>query len=128
MTATAWDNLPEMLSVSGGYVVWNVSELLALAGARAAGARIVEGIERELAAHDVGHFPTSIPRNKNASVLLYSKTQPNLGSILHQARQLTEGQMPPNTTPDELIFRVGMLLDIYRQSFDRAAKKEAAPA
>ncbi|MFJ4980452.1 hypothetical protein ACIP6X_34950 [Streptomyces coeruleorubidus] len=61
MTAAQWDNLPKLIEFSGGYLSWNVSELLALDGARAAGVRIIERIEQELADRNIGHFP---PRRK----------------------------------------------------------------
>lgn len=46
MTAAQWDNLPELIEFNGGYLNWNVSELLGFAEARAAGARVVESIEQ----------------------------------------------------------------------------------
>ncbi|MCF3142196.1 hypothetical protein [Streptomyces platensis] len=116
-TATAWGNLPDLIEANGGFLVWNVSELLALANAGAAGVRVVEGIERQLKEHNVGHLPQSIPRNRTRRDLLYTKDRPGLGLILHLARELAA--VDGDTTPDRIdahISALGLALGVYSRS------------
>jgi hypothetical protein len=90
MTATMWKNHATMVEFGGGYHQPTVRKLLTVAGNQAAGARIVETIERELAAQHIELFPTQIPRDQNAFVLLYNQERQGPGSLLHLVRQLTE--------------------------------------
>ena len=85
-----WEKLALLVEQSGGYHEVRVLELLTWAGKQTAGSRIVQNIEEELAAQHIGHFPTRIPRNQNARVLLYNQNQQGPGGLLHLVRQLTE--------------------------------------
>ncbi|MFI7299293.1 hypothetical protein [Streptomyces sp. NPDC050121] len=123
--AAAWDNLPKLFT--GGYLRWTVEELLVFAGAKAAGVRVVAGIERELAARSIGHFPSKLPRDRNARVLLYTHDQPGLGAVLHLVRQLAEEQATADTTTNDQILMLSTLLDGYQRASERAPQ-DAAPA
>ncbi|MGX1268063.1 hypothetical protein [Streptomyces phaeoluteigriseus] len=90
MTATPWETYAGIIAAEGGYRQMRVQELLAVAGARKAGRRIVEEIERDLAAQNLGHFPTRLPTDQTACVLLYNVDQQGLGGLLHLVRKLTE--------------------------------------
>ncbi|MFJ1552754.1 hypothetical protein [Streptomyces mirabilis] len=90
MTTTPWKTYAEIIAAEGGLRDARVQELLAVAGERKAGRRIIEGIERELAAQGVGHFPTTLPPDQNAMVMLYSQNLQGPGRLLHLVRQLTE--------------------------------------
>ncbi|MEU9632597.1 hypothetical protein AB0D89_38325 [Streptomyces luteogriseus] len=122
MTAAQWDNLPKLIEFSGGYLSWNVSELLALDGARAAGVRIIERIEQELADRNIGHFPPRIPRDRTSRVLLYAQDRHGLGVVLHLARQLAAGETPEGTSVDDQVGELTELLDMYQRSSEKAAK------
>ncbi|MCX5078753.1 hypothetical protein OHA84_38005 (plasmid) [Streptomyces sp. NBC_00513] len=114
MTTTQWDNLPRLIEVNGGHLDWNVSELLGLAGARAAGARIVEDIEQRLAERKIGHLPPRIPRDRTCRVLLYTQDRPGLGLVLHSARKLAEGQAPEGMSVNDQVGVLATLLRMYR--------------
>jgi hypothetical protein len=73
---TTGDQLPQMLEFHGGVLQWRVLQLRTLAGAKRSGARVLEGIEKELAAHNVGHLPPRIPSNQDAEILLYDLRAP----------------------------------------------------
>ncbi|MET8517770.1 hypothetical protein [Streptomyces sp. NPDC005077] len=103
MTDSPWKAYALMIEQIGTYRATRVSELLSVAGRVKAGALIVEDIERELAANNIGHFPPRIPREKNARVLLYNQDRAGLGFVMHMVRQLTEGQYTAGATADEQI-------------------------
>ncbi|MGW0692794.1 hypothetical protein [Streptomyces sp. NPDC002738] len=124
MTDAPWKTYALMIEKIGTYRATRVSELLSVAGRVKAGALIVEGIERELAANNIGHFPPRIPRDHNAQVLLYNKDRAGLGFVMHMVRQLTEGQDPAGATTDDQIRMLSMLLDAHQ----RPLKEDAAPA
>lgn len=139
MTDNPWDNLPKLLELNGGYLSTDVRQLLSFAQAQAAGARIIAGIESELAARNIGHFPTRIPRERNHSVLLYNQgeplwgvNRPNFGYVLHAVRQLTEGQTSPAAqcaeTPNQQVAMVGALLGRYQKWFEQSQKQDTPPA
>ncbi|MFG2512649.1 hypothetical protein [Streptomyces sp. NPDC048584] len=91
MTDTPWKTYAEMIAeVDRGWRQTSVQELLAVAGERKAGRRIIAAIERELAAQRVGYFPTQLPTDQTAFVLLYNQDLQGVGSLLHLVRQLTE--------------------------------------
>ncbi|MFI1532079.1 hypothetical protein [Streptomyces griseus] len=119
MSGSVWAGYAEMVARDGGFRQVRVSELLKFAGRKAAGARIIEDITRQLAEHGIGHLPPDIPRDQTAAVLLYSQETPGLGAILHQARQLAE-----NPNPDPNVVGVQVLaLTLMMQSY-RPAKSE----
>ncbi|MET8270735.1 hypothetical protein [Streptomyces sp. NPDC005096] len=124
MTDARWKTYALMIENIGTYRATKVSELLSVAGRVKAGVQIVEGIERELAANNIGHFPPRIPRDQNARVLLYNQDRAGLGFLMHMVRQLTEGQDTAGATADEQIRLLSMLLDGHRL----APKEDAAPA
>lgn len=122
MTTTQWNNLPKLIEVSGGYLTWNVSELLGLAGARAAGVRIIERIEQELAERNIGHLPPRIPRDRTSRVLLYAQDRHGLGVVLHVARQLAAGETHEGMSVDDQVGVLTALLDMYQRASEKAAK------
>ncbi|MFE9993490.1 hypothetical protein [Streptomyces avermitilis] len=124
MTDPRWKNYALMIETGGTYRATTVYELLTVAGKQAAGARIVEGIERDLAAHNIGHFPPRLPRDQNAPVLLYNQERAGLGCGMHLVRQLTESQDPTGELAILRIQALSMMLDEYRL----APKEDAAPA
>jgi len=125
MTTAQWDNLPKLIEFSGGYLNWNVSELLGLAGAKAAGARIMEDIEQKLADRNIGHLPPRLPRDRACRVLLYAQDRPGLGVVLHVARQLAAGETPEGTSVDDQVGTLATLLDMYQRASEKAAKASA---
>lgn len=90
MTDARWEKYRIWIETDGGYRETGVYELLSMAGEQVAGARILKGIEQALAAEKIGHFPTQLPRNKDARVLLYTQDLQGPGSLLHLVRKLTE--------------------------------------
>ncbi|MFD4763252.1 hypothetical protein ACFWOJ_31690 [Streptomyces sp. NPDC058439] len=124
MSDERWTTYALMIEKIGTYRNTKVSELLSVAGRGKAGARIVEDIEQNLAAVNIGHFPPQIPRDQNARVLLYNQDRAGLGFVMHMVRQLAEGQGPAGATADEQIRGLSMLLDAHRL----APKEDAAPA
>lgn len=106
MTEKPWENYATMIKMSGGFHQTRVLELLNVAGALTAGKRVVEGIERVLAEQRIGHFPTQLPRDQNACVLLYNQDLQGPGSLLHLVRQLTE----TGTSTNSQIITLNMLL------------------
>lgn len=125
MTAAQWDNLPELIEFNGGYLNWNVSELLGFAEARAAGARVVESIEQELAERNIGHLPRRIPRDRSCRVLLYTQDRHGLGVILHVARQLAAGETPEGVSVDDQVGVLAALLDMYQRAPEKAVEASA---
>lgn len=116
MTTMQWRtlpaNLPTLVDASGGFVEWNVEVLLNLVGAKAAGARIIERLEQELAALDIGHLPTRLPHNRTRPVLLYNQDRPGLGTLLHLTRQLAMNPQPADDTEtDRKVRLLAMLLE-----------------
>ncbi|MFB6700202.1 hypothetical protein [Streptomyces rubiginosohelvolus] len=122
MTGNVWEGYAEFVAHGGGFRHVRVSELLTIAGRKAAGARIIEDITKQLAEHGIGHLPPSIPRDKTAAVLLYNQDQPGLGAILHQARQLAEN---PNPDPNAVTVQV-LALTLMMQSYRPANTEQAA--
>ncbi|MFF3466984.1 hypothetical protein [Streptomyces sp. NPDC002619] len=122
MTATQWDNLPELIDGAGGFTQWTVGMLIRHSGNVKAGARIVEDIERELATRKIGHFPPSLPRDGARKVLLYNQDKPNLGAVLHIARQLATGEIPDGPLTDNTIGALDMLLKQYQRAVEEARK------
>jgi hypothetical protein len=110
MSTDQWDGLSELIEFNGDYLNWSVSELLELAGARRAGARVVEDIERELAARNIGHLPPHIPRDGTCRVLLYTWKRGVLGPILHLVRQVAAGETSDGKRVDVDINALAMLL------------------
>ncbi|MEV6653942.1 hypothetical protein [Streptomyces sp. NPDC051219] len=98
MTATAWENLPHLIAVHGGFLRWQVRELRTLTGKKQTGARVAAAIEQQLAAHRIGHLPPTIPRDQNAEILLYNQDKFNIGLVLHLTRQLAEGKKDAGRT------------------------------
>jgi len=120
MTTAQWDSLPNLIEFSGGYLNWNVSELLGLAGARA-----VEGIEQELAERNIGLLPPRIPRDRSCRVLLYTRDRHGLGVVLHAARQLAAGETPEGMSVDDQVDVLAALLDMYQRASENAVKVSA---
>lgn len=114
MSGNVWANYAEMVAHGGGFRHVRVSELLNIAGRKAAGARIIEDITRQLAEHGIGHLPPSIPRDQTAAVLLYSQEQPGLGAILHQARQLAENPNPDPNIVSVQVLALALMMGSYR--------------
>lgn len=120
MTEALWETYAATVELSGGYRNTTVQELLAVAGKKAAGARIVETIEQELAAQNIGHFPPKIPRDQTARVLLYNQARPGLGTILHMVRQLSEGHASVEDS-NRRIVGLSMLLDAIQERSSKDA-------
>ncbi|MEU2909154.1 hypothetical protein ACFYM3_16220 [Streptomyces massasporeus] len=118
MTDTRWQKYATMLETDGGYRETGVFELLTMAGEQVAGARILERIEEGLAAASIGHFPTRLPRDQNARVLLYRRDLQGPGSLLHLVRQLTE---TGTATASQIITLHALLLPLRRKAMEDAA-------
>ncbi|GAA2901672.1 MULTISPECIES: hypothetical protein [Streptomyces] len=110
MTDARWNGYARLIEVSGGYHVARVHELLTVVGKQAAGARIVAGIEHELAAHNIGCLPPRVPRDQNAYVLLYKQDGPGLVRLMHLVRQLCEGYVPAGPATTSKLMTVASLL------------------
>ncbi|MCD9904597.1 hypothetical protein LUR56_39985 [Streptomyces sp. MT29] len=120
MTESVWERYAEMIEFGGGFHHARVSELLGIAGRKAAGARIIEDIMEQLAAHGIGHLPPSLPRDQTAGVLLYNQNRPGLGEVLHLTRQLAE-----NTSTDPNIVNVQVLtLALALGNYRRASAEQ----
>jgi hypothetical protein len=100
---STWNGYAKAIEAGGGFHATTVRELLTVAGKQAAGARIVEDIEQQLADVHVGHFPTSIPRDQNARVMLYNQDRPGLGVVLHLVRRLAEGDSQGTTEAIQIL-------------------------
>ncbi|MFB7576360.1 hypothetical protein [Streptomyces sp. NPDC056165] len=122
MTATRWDKLPELLEANGGFDEWPVGMLVQMAGKQKAGAGILEDIERELAARNIGHLPPSLPRDSTRMVLLYNQNRFGLGVILHTARELAANQVTDGALIDQKVKALAMLLSGYQKASEDAAK------
>jgi hypothetical protein len=123
MTATQWKplpaNLPMLIEHTGGFVEWNVEMLLNLVGAKAAGVRIIERLEQELAALDIGHLPARLPRDRARPVLLYNQDRPGLGTLLHLTRQLATNPEPADDAETDAKVRLlAMLLGACQKGPD----------
>ncbi|MCG8971773.1 hypothetical protein [Streptomyces sp. CL12-4] len=115
MTDDRWSAYRTWIETDGNWRVVGVHELLrVLMGKQRAGARIVEKLEEELAAHNIGHLPPRIPRDQYAQVLLYNKDSSGLGFVMHLTRQLAEGKTPDGTTTDQQVLMIAQLLETYR--------------
>ncbi|WP_180989479.1 hypothetical protein [Streptomyces cahuitamycinicus] len=110
MTDARWNGYARLIEASGGYHVAKVHELLTVVGKQAAGARIVAGIEQELAAHDIGCLPPRVPRDQNAYVLLYKQDGPGLVGLMHLVRQLCDEDVPIGPATTRKIMTVACLL------------------
>ncbi|MET7573356.1 hypothetical protein ABZT04_33400 [Streptomyces sp. NPDC005492] len=118
MTDTRWKNYATMVETDGGYRETGVFELLAVAGEQVAGARILQRIEQGLAAANIGHFPTQLPRDQNARVLLYRQDLQGPGSLLHLVRQLTE---TGTATASQIVTLHALLLPLRKKALEGAA-------
>ncbi|MGW1710071.1 hypothetical protein ACWCP8_32445 [Streptomyces sp. NPDC002206] len=105
---TTWDRLPQLLEFHGGVLRWDVLQLRTLADAKRSGARVLEGIEKELAAHGIGHLPPRIPGNQDAEVLLYDLQRPGICMVMRLVQQLAEGKGDEDS--DELVRMLDMML------------------
>ena len=119
-----WSNYATMIEMGGGYHDTKVHELLTVAGRQAAGARIVEDIERELEENNIGHFPTRLPRDQTARVLLYKKDSAGLGFLLHVVRQLADGTAAVGQETNQQVVQLAVLLNGLRAA---AAAKTTSP-
>ncbi|MFG3263395.1 hypothetical protein [Streptomyces bobili] len=123
MTDNRWNSYRLIIETSGNCHVTGVYELLSVLGKQRAGARIVEELERELAAHNIGHLPPRIPRDQNAQVLLYNQDSPGFGIVLHLVQQLSAGETPANMTTDDQVRMLAILLNTYRSAAKEDAKR-----
>ncbi|MFB6629991.1 hypothetical protein ACFCWY_08855 [Streptomyces sp. NPDC056362] len=88
MFENEWAALSANLKFQNGFAAWDVQQLVALVGAKKAGARIIESVEQKLAENNIGHLPTKIPTDSNRRVLLYAKDHAGIGFIVRQVHQL----------------------------------------
>jgi hypothetical protein len=109
----AWAKLPGYLAAIGGYDLWSVEMLVRFDGAQRAGSRIIERIERQLAANNVGHLPARLPTDSNCRVLIYSRDQPNLGFVLRLVHELATQDVDDNTNAS--VHQLKVLLDGHAQ-------------
>ncbi|MET8696911.1 hypothetical protein ABZV65_30725 [Streptomyces bauhiniae] len=116
MTVTAWEGYA-LLFEGHGHRMVRVQELLAVAGHRKAGARILESIEEALAHQEIRHFPTRLPRDQTALILLYRQDQQGVGALLDLVRQLTESG---HATGPEITF-LHMLVHHAQRGFGEGA-------
>lgn len=117
------NNLPELIDRHGGFLEWKVETLLGLADAKTAGARIIERIEQDLTALDIGHLPARLPCDRNRRVLLYNQGRSSLGIILHLTRKLADKPEPDDgKQTDELVIGLRMLLTTCQKTLEEQAK------
>ena len=121
MTDARWNGYARLIEVSGGYRVARVHELLTVVGKQAAGARIVAGIEQDLAAHNIGCLPPRVPRDQNAYVLLYNQDGPELVHLMHLVRQLCDEDVPTGPKTTSKIMTVASLLQQYQAAPEDSA-------
>ncbi|MFF4543660.1 hypothetical protein ACFY1J_05345 [Streptomyces sp. NPDC001406] len=82
-----WESLAHRLRWAG-HEARDVENLVRLAGAQKAGARVIERIEQKLAEHNIGHLPTKLPTDSTRRVLLYSKDHNGVGYLLSLVHEL----------------------------------------
>ncbi|MBK3639504.1 hypothetical protein [Streptomyces sp. MBT33] len=82
-----WETLAHGLRWAG-HQARDVEDLVRLAGAQKAGARVIERIEQKLAEHNIGHLPTKLPTDSTRRVLLYSKEHDGVGYLLSLVHEL----------------------------------------
>ncbi|RZU28282.1 hypothetical protein EV284_6448 [Streptomyces sp. BK022] len=82
-----WEVLAQRVRWAG-YEARNVEDLVRFAGAQKAGARVMEGVEKKLADHNIGHLPTKLPTDSTRRVLLYSKEHNGVGYLLSLVHEL----------------------------------------
>ncbi|MFD6593534.1 hypothetical protein ACFWFH_08625 [Streptomyces coelicoflavus] len=111
---TAWDGYRMWLAQEGHYRTTTVGELLMVMGKQRAGVQIVADIERDMAAHKIGHLPAKLPRDKHARVLVYDQQGPGIAVVMHLIRELGEGRSSTGATTDEQVTMLAMLLERYR--------------
>ncbi|MFF4057687.1 hypothetical protein ACFYZ0_18260 [Streptomyces sp. NPDC001708] len=95
----AWAKLPRYLDMIGGYDLWHVETLVRFDGSERAGARIIERITEKLAEHQIGHLPGRLPTDGNCPVLLYSKTNTDIGFLISLVHQLATQDVSDHTSP-----------------------------
>ncbi|NML55138.1 hypothetical protein HHL19_35580 [Streptomyces sp. R302] len=111
--ADEWASLAEMLRFQGGFTAWDVAELVRLASSQRAGVRVVERIEQKLAENGIGHLPPSLPLDGSRKVLLYVKSDPNFGFILHLISTLAT--QDPAEDSNMTVTQLEMLLGAMRK-------------
>jgi hypothetical protein len=82
-----WETLAHGLRWAG-HEARDVEDLVRLAGAQKAGARVIERIEQKLAKLNIGHLPTKLPTDSTRRVLLYSKEHNGIGYLLSLVHEL----------------------------------------
>lgn len=118
-----WASLPAFIDFSGGYVLWDIEMLVRLGGSQKAGARIIEGIEQQLAENHVGHLPAKLPTDSTRPVILYNKDQPNLGIVLSMVAQLASPEVNDNSGT---VHQLKILLDTISRTYQPNIQREAA--
>ncbi|WP_316741007.1 hypothetical protein [Streptomyces sp. MK7] len=126
MPESPWDKLPQMIEAGGGFEETTVEFLLIVAHSQKAGARVMEDIQRELEERNIAHFPQQLPRDRNRRVLLYNKTLPDLGAVLHITRELSAEQGAGEPVTDAKIQALGLILKWYAEAVRTAARVKAA--
>ncbi|WP_108934671.1 hypothetical protein [Streptomyces ardesiacus] len=121
---TVWDGYRMWLEKDGYYRDTTVGELLMVAGKQKAGVQIVATIEQEMAAHKIGHLPTSLPRDKHARVLVYDQEGPGIAVVMHLIREMVEQRSSTGATTDQQVITLNMLLQPFRQ----LPKNDSTPA
>ncbi|MFF3036472.1 MULTISPECIES: hypothetical protein [Streptomyces] len=123
ITENPWAELPSLIDFEGGYSLWDVDRLVRLAGSRKPGARIIEGIEKQLAELNIGHLPAKLPTTGTQSVLLYSKDRPNLGFVLTLVHNLATAEA--NDPTSGLVNQLHSLLNGISTAYQPTAARDA---
>lgn len=93
MTVKRWEEMDGWETLAhglrwAGHQARDVEDLVRLAGAQKAGARVIERIEQKLAKLNIGHLPTKLPADSTRRVLLYSKEHNGIGYLLSLVHEL----------------------------------------
>ncbi|MGW2539758.1 hypothetical protein ACWC5I_02540 [Kitasatospora sp. NPDC001574] len=108
LAGNPWAALALEISHTGGFRLWDVERLVRTAGAQRAGSRVIEGIEQHLADNRLGHFPSRLPTDSTCKVLLYGKSDLNIGYVLSLVHTLATEDVNEDTNAQ--LHRLDLLL------------------
>jgi hypothetical protein len=123
-----WESLAHRVRWAG-HEARDVEDLVRLAGAQKAGARVIERIEQKLADHNIGHLPTKLPTDSTRRVLLYSKEHNGIGYLLSLVHELAlqDPADERNTTVHRLDFALKEVTSLKLNADRRGVNRPWAP-
>ncbi|MBZ6253576.1 hypothetical protein KVH27_35080 [Streptomyces olivaceus] len=123
-----WESLAHRVRWAG-HEARDVEDLVRLAGAQKAGARVIERIEQKLAAHDIGHLPSKLPTDSTRRVLLYSKDHNGIGYLLSLVQELAlqDPADERNATVHRLDFALKEVTSLKLNADSRGVNRPWAP-